>query len=259
MLVESTPCWASSAPASLLRACDPGSGGPGPTHGRRASRATYAAFVAYLAQRYGTSWPRSKSGTSPIRPTNATSPGPKSRSATPRCCAPPTPRSSRSTPMSGARRLARRVQRRVPARPLRRRHQGLLRRPGRSLLHLTLASLRAIHEVQLANGDNKPLWLDEFGWTSCWPQQKIQEEQACVTPQVQAANLTNIFRALARTPYVAAAIVYKLQDSATKTSACSATPASASRRSPRSRSVLASPLGHAQPRHAAPAPSRRRR
>jgi hypothetical protein len=31
---------------------------------------------------------------------------------------------------------------------------------------------------------------------------------------VQAINLTNTFRALARAPYVAAAIVYKLQDSA---------------------------------------------
>ncbi len=80
--------------------------------------------------------------------------------------------------------------------------------------NLTLGSLRAIHEVQLANGDNTPLWLDEFGWSSCWPHQKIQQEQACVTPKVQSANITNIFRSLARTPYVAAAMLYKLQDSA---------------------------------------------
>ena len=36
--------------------------------------------------------------------------------------------------------------------------------------NLTLGSLRSIHEVQLANGDTTPLWLDEFGWSSCWPQ-----------------------------------------------------------------------------------------
>jgi hypothetical protein len=78
---------------------------------------------------------------------------------------------------------------------------------------LTLASLRSIHEVQLANGDTKPLWLDEFGWSSCWPRHRIEQEQACVTPQIQAANLTSTFRALAHTPYVAAALVYKLQDS----------------------------------------------
>jgi polysaccharide biosynthesis protein PslG len=80
--------------------------------------------------------------------------------------------------------------------------------------HLTLASLRSIHEVQLANGDNKPLWLDEFGWSSCWPRFSIQQEQACVPPQTQARNLTDIFRSLAQSPYVAAEIVYKLQSSA---------------------------------------------
>jgi hypothetical protein len=79
--------------------------------------------------------------------------------------------------------------------------------------NLTLGSLRAIHETQLANGDNTPLWLDEFGWTSCWPQQKVQQEQGCVSPKVQATNITNLFRSLARTPYVAAAVLYKLQDS----------------------------------------------
>jgi len=78
---------------------------------------------------------------------------------------------------------------------------------------LTLASLRSIHEVQVASGDTKPLWLDEFGWSSCWPRYKVQQEQACVTPKVQATNITNIYRSLARTPYVAADVIYKLQGS----------------------------------------------
>jgi hypothetical protein len=76
---------------------------------------------------------------------------------------------------------------------------------------LTLASLRSFREVQLANGDTKQLWLDEFGWSSCWPRSKIQQEQACVTPKAQAANITNMFRSLAGTPYVAADVLYKLQ------------------------------------------------
>jgi hypothetical protein len=79
--------------------------------------------------------------------------------------------------------------------------------------NLTLGSLRAIHETQLANGDDTPLWLDEFGWSSCWPRQKIQQEQGCVSPAVQAANITNLYRSLVRAPYVAAAVLYKLQDS----------------------------------------------
>ena len=38
-----------------------------------------------------------------------------------------------------------------------------------------------------------------------------------MTPQIQARNLANIFRSLARTPYVAAAVSYELQDSPGKT------------------------------------------
>ncbi len=76
---------------------------------------------------------------------------------------------------------------------------------------LALGSLRAIHETQLANGDSKPLWLDEFGWSSCWPHYRIQQEQPCVTRTLQGSNLSDIFRSLARTPYVAADVSYKLQ------------------------------------------------
>ncbi len=78
--------------------------------------------------------------------------------------------------------------------------------------NLTLGSLRSIHETQVANGDTKPLWLDEFGWTSCWPKRKIEQEQACVTAGTQALNLRNAFREMSRAPYLAAATVYKLQD-----------------------------------------------
>ncbi len=79
--------------------------------------------------------------------------------------------------------------------------------------HLTLASIRSIHEVQVENGDQTPLWLNEFGFSSCWPHQKIEQEQACVTTALQARDLSSIIRSLARVPYVAAAIVYKLQNS----------------------------------------------
>ncbi len=80
--------------------------------------------------------------------------------------------------------------------------------------NLVLASLRAIHETQLANGDNKPLWLNEFGWTSCWPRRRTQQEQACVSQATQAANFADAFRALAHTRYIAAEITYGLRDSA---------------------------------------------
>jgi polysaccharide biosynthesis protein PslG len=67
--------------------------------------------------------------------------------------------------------------------------------------------------VQLANGDTTPLWLTEFGWSSCYPRHKVHEEQACVTAQTQGSNLADVFHSLAHTPYVAAEVVYDLQNS----------------------------------------------
>jgi hypothetical protein len=81
---------------------------------------------------------------------------------------------------------------------------------------LVLGSLRAIREVQLANGDARPLWLDEFGWSSCYPAQRIQEEQACVTTQTQARNVADTIRSLSQTPWVAAEVVFNLQSSASE-------------------------------------------
>jgi hypothetical protein len=78
---------------------------------------------------------------------------------------------------------------------------------------LTLAALREVRETQVANGDRTPLWLDEFGWGSCWPKRRIEQEQPCTTPGVQAANVANMFQALNGVPYVAAAILYKQRDS----------------------------------------------
>ena len=52
-LVESTPCWASAAPAALLQACSPAGSSRAASWPPR-EPAAYAAFVAYLAQRYGT-------------------------------------------------------------------------------------------------------------------------------------------------------------------------------------------------------------
>lgn len=78
---------------------------------------------------------------------------------------------------------------------------------------LVLASLRSIHQVQLAAGDHTPLWLEEFGWTTCSSPRSIAEKYfACVNPQQQARNLDDIFRGLAMVPWVQNATVFTLRD-----------------------------------------------
>jgi hypothetical protein len=78
---------------------------------------------------------------------------------------------------------------------------------------LVLASLRSIHQVQVAAGDHTPLWLEEFGWTTCSSPRSIAEKYfACVSPQQQAQNLDDIFRGLAMVPWVQNATVFTLRD-----------------------------------------------
>jgi polysaccharide biosynthesis protein PslG len=80
--------------------------------------------------------------------------------------------------------------------------------------NLVLADLRVIHQVQVANGDTKPLWLAEFGWSSCAPLKQQDGGQYCVTPQVQAQDLVDMIRATRKTSYIKEMYVYNMNDSA---------------------------------------------
>jgi len=214
MMVEGTPCWASSAPASLLRRCSP-------THGGRANSwppkqpAAYAAFVAFLAKRYGPRLAAIEVWNEPDQANEDYFAGPNKAqryAAVLRAAYPAIKQADPGLTVIGGSLVGSNgaFLRALYAAGIKGFYDGL----GVHFYNLTLASVRSIHEAQLAAGDDTPLWLDEFGWSSCWPRQRIQQEQACVTPQVQAANLTNAIRALAEAPYVAAAVIYKLQDSA---------------------------------------------
>jgi hypothetical protein len=213
MIVDETPCWASSAPASLLAMCTRGESG-------RASAwppsdpATYAAFVGYLAQRYGTQLAAIEIWNEPDQANELYFAGPdkpKRYAALVRAAYPAIKRANQGVPVLAGSLVGSNgvFLRALYAAGIQGYYDGL----AVHYYNLTLASLRAIHEVQLANGDTKPLWLDEFGWSSCWPRHRLQEEQACVTAPTQGVNVANIFRALARTSYVAAEVVYELRDS----------------------------------------------
>ncbi|WP_445149016.1 cellulase family glycosylhydrolase [Baekduia sp. Peel2402] len=79
---------------------------------------------------------------------------------------------------------------------------------------LPLSALTATRAVQKKNGDSKPMWLAEFGFTSCYskggPAYKI--DHACNTRAGQAANLVDTLRAIQKVSWVKAAIVYTVYD-----------------------------------------------
>jgi polysaccharide biosynthesis protein PslG len=210
-VVDRTPCWASSAPRSLLRKCGPGV--PGKADAWPPSDpASYASFVAYLAERYASSLAAIEIWNEPDQVNEdylAGSRKPERYAALLRAAYPAIKQANPSVPVIAGSLVGYngKFLRALYAAGIKGYYDGL----AVHFYTLTLASLREFRSVQLANGDTKPLWLDEFGWSSCWPHQKTQQEQACVTPQVQAQNITNIYRSLARIPYIAADVLYELQ------------------------------------------------
>ncbi len=213
MFADSTPCWASSAPAVLLGQCAP----------ERSSKANswppsnpadYATFVAFLAQRYGTDLAAFEVWNEPDQANEAYFAGPEKPqryAAVLRAAYPAIKQANPNVPVLagsivGANGVFLKA---LYAAGIKGYYDGL----AVHYYTLTLASLRSIREVQTANGDTTPLWLTEFGWSSCWPRYRLQQEQACVTPQTQALNITNTFRSLARIPYIAAETLYQLQGS----------------------------------------------
>ncbi len=206
-----TPCWASSAPASLLSKCRASTSSKAqawtPTN-----PAAYGSFVAFLAARYGSKLAAIEVWNEPDQANEDYLAGPekaKHYAEILRAAYPAIKQADPTMTVLGGSLVGSNgaFLRALYAAGIKGYYDGL----SVHFYNLALASLRYLHEVQLANSDTKPLWLNEFGWSSCWPRQRIQQEQACVTKQVQATNLKNVFRSLARTPWVAAEIVYSLQ------------------------------------------------
>lgn len=77
---------------------------------------------------------------------------------------------------------------------------------------LVLASLRSIHQTQTDNKDRKPLWLTEFGYTSCYPGARKEEGHRCVSRKEQGRFLLDIFQALTKTSWVRGAVIYNMRD-----------------------------------------------
>ena len=214
--VDSTPCWASSAPTALLRKCTPSLASKANAWPPR-DPSTYASFVAYLAARYGTHLAAIEVWNEPDQANEDYFAGPskpKRYAAVLRAAYPAIKQANPDVSVLAGSLVGSNgvFLRALYAAGIKGYYDGL----AVHFYNLLLGSLRAIHEVQLTKGDNTPLWLDEFGWSSCWPRQRIQQEQGCVTKRIQAANITNTVRALARTPYVAAEVLYELQGSKTE-------------------------------------------
>jgi hypothetical protein len=79
---------------------------------------------------------------------------------------------------------------------------------------LPLDALKTTRAVQRRNGDAKPQWMTEFGWSSCYRKggPAYQLEHACLTTSGQARAVADTLRAIAKTSWVKAAVLYTLRD-----------------------------------------------
>lgn len=214
LVVAGTPCWASTAPSDVLDRCgQPGYRGEEAEAYPPANPARYGDVVGYLARRYASGlaaleiWNEPdhasqnyfKGGHKPQHYVELVKAAyPKAKAA-----APMVPVLAGSLVGADGRFL-----KALYAAGMKGHYDGL----SVHYYDLVLASLRSIRQVQKAAGDTKPLWLNEFGWTSCYPAHRTQGGHACVTPAVQASDLTDTFRALRSTSWVKSAVVYNLAD-----------------------------------------------
>jgi hypothetical protein len=247
LMVESTPCWVSSAPPSLLRKCQPGREAQANSW-PPSEPAAFAAFCAYLAERYGTRLTALEIWNEPDQSNEDYFAGPQKAARYAALLRAAYPAIKRVNPsvavlagsIVGSNGLFLRA---LYAAGIKGYYDGL----AVHFYTLTLAALRSIHEVQLANGDSTPLWLDEFGWSSCWPRQKIEQEQGCVTARTQAANIASALREMAGAPWIAAAVLYKLRDSSNEDFGMLSAGGSRKPAFSALARVLASPLGSYSP------------
>jgi hypothetical protein len=212
-LIDATPCWASSAPSRLLRVCVPGRRDAASSW-PPVNPADFAALVRALAERYGDKLTALEVWNEPDQANEEYFAGPHKAERYAAILKAGYAAIKQADPnikvlagsLVGSNGVFLRL---LYAAGIKGNYDAL----AIHFYTLTLASIRAFRSVQLANGDSTPLWLDEFGWSSCYPRHRIQQEQACVTSAVQAQNIANIYRQLSRTSYIAAETLYKLRDS----------------------------------------------
>ncbi|MDQ3632860.1 MAG: glycosyl hydrolase, partial [Actinomycetota bacterium] len=93
------------------------------------------------------------------------------------------------------------------------------RDPNGRLGQYTFLGYREVRATMLANGDPKPIWMTELGWstthggpTSCTRGASAGKKPSGVDEAAQAAFLTQAFRCMANDPYVVAATWFTLRD-----------------------------------------------
>jgi hypothetical protein len=214
LFADGTPCWASAAPDSARDDC---SGDPKQSVYKYPPRdpETFASFSAFLVQRYGAKLAAYEIWNEPDHQNQLYWAGPDkvaryvamTKAAYPalKAVAPNVPVLAGS--FVGTNGLWLKA---LYAAGIKGYYDGL----AVHFYDLPLYGLSNTRAVQKAAGDTKPLWLTEFGWSSCYAKNgpAVLAEHRCVTRDGQRRNITDVLQAVSRKSWVKAAVVYNLHD-----------------------------------------------
>jgi hypothetical protein len=233
LTLNETPCWASSAPATLKQSCAGAYWSRGVTRYPPTQVADYAWAAGWVAARYGTRiaalelWNEpnfNENGYSPLTATD--------RAATyatmVRAAYPAAKAAAATLPvLVGALSYGDDVfLRALYAHGIGPAHDGISvhpynewRAPGaahdaRYYKYDYVQGLAAVHRAMLAAGDRSPVWITELGWTTC----TVGSDRWCVTQAQQASYLATAATMASRWPWVRAFIAYNLRDKGTSPS-----------------------------------------
>jgi hypothetical protein len=212
LLVSGTPCWASAAPADLRGDCST-------AQQRDAARAyppsdpeEFARFSAFVTQRYAADLVAYEVWNEPDQSNELYFAGPDKpkryaamlRAAYPavKAVAPKVPVLAGALVGSNGAFLKALYDNGIKGY-----YDGL----SVHFYDLVLYSLKQIRQFQVANGDTKPVWLAETGWSSCAPKQ-IQDGQVCVNRTIQAANLADLYQSVRSTSWLRATTIFSISD-----------------------------------------------
>lgn len=215
LFIDRTPCWASAAPAGVRGSCTgPQANGPEVTRFRPADPETVVPISTFLAARYARRLAAFQVWNEPDQANEKYWAGPKkveSYVAMTRALYAPLKQAAPSVPVLAGSFVGTdgRWLKAMYANGAKGYYDGL----AVQFYTVPLYGLRTTRAVQRANGDKTPLWLTEFGFTSCSrPGRTMQLDQRCVTRAGQARGLSDVLSAVRRRPWVAAAIQYDALD-----------------------------------------------
>jgi len=209
----STPCWASAAPAQVRGDCRPGPARDQAATYPPADPGAFARIAEFASARWGSRMAGFEVWNEPDQANQLYFAGPdkvRRYSALLRSAYPAIKRGNRNVQVLGGALVGKdgRFLQALYASGIKGSYDVL----SVHFYDLVLDALKDVRAVQRRNGDRKPLWLAEFGWTSCFPRATFQDGHNCVSRGVQGTNLLDTFRALQGVSYVRGATIYAVRD-----------------------------------------------